>query len=271
MAYEPPRGGTEEDLPEDNSPLSGDRYAAPSGGPTNVGNVKKGDPGDYGTLPRSYLNVLTKASAQTYSEEIPNAGWGKILLGVAIVTLVTFGMKILLSPLTQRNMDDLKQKLAEGGQYAENEPWRTLFPLLDVANSPLFALIVPITFFFGAAILYFFSRIARDKEAADANSAGFKTHAYLLSLSYTPLRSLAALTGLLSLLPVVGLLGSLISLGLFLFQLYSAGLSMQASQKLAPGKAQQVAFVPWIVGLALLICATSIVLVTVLGPLLRRG
>jgi hypothetical protein len=271
MAYEPPQGGTEDDLPEDNSPLSGDRYAAPSGGPGSTGNVKKADPGDYSTLPRSYLNVLTKASAETYSEEIPNAGWGKTLLGIAFVTLVTFGMKIVLSPITQQNMDNLRQKLAEGGQYADAEPWRTIFPVLDAFNSPLFALIVPITFIAGAALLYLFARVSRDKEAQGTNGADFMTHAYLLSLSYTPLRAIAALLGIFSLVPIVGFLASLVPIALFIFQLYSAGLSMQASQKLTPSKAQQVAFVPWIVGLALLICATVITLVTVLSPLLKRG
>ncbi len=269
MAYEPPRESTEDELPESIG-LRGDRYGAPTGSPSNAGNAKEANPGDYGTLPRSYLNVLTKARPETYSNEIPNASWGKTLIGLAVVTLVTFGMKIILAPSTTHNLDSLKQQLASQGAYADADPWKTFFAVLEAFSSPFVALLVPITFFAGAALLYSLARRSRNSDAGVTTGPSFMTHAYLFSLSYTPLRTVAALLNALSLVPVASCLGSLVTIGLFLFQLYSVGLSMQASQKLEPGKAQMIAFVPWIVGVLLAIFVSILVAVLVGASFLRK-
>jgi hypothetical protein len=265
MAYEPPQKDVE-NLPEDAEPEK--RYSSDwtrpdaSASPGNVSSPKKADPGDYGTLPRSYLNVLTKARAETYAEEIPNAGWGKTLLGVAIVTLVSFGMKIFLAPFTLESFKSSKDYLANNGQDPNVDPWKTLFQYGEASTNPLLAFLVPLTFFGGAALLYVLARAVRDKEAGRDEGQGFMVHAYLLSLSYAPLHTIAALLNALSLFPGVSCVGSILALALGLYQLYSAGLSMQASQKLDAGKAQMVAFVPWVLGIILFIVVAVLLAVS---------
>jgi hypothetical protein len=254
MAYEPPQtpAGDADNLPEEESiePRSSRELAPGTPGlPSGAGAARKADPGDYGTLPRSYLNVLARSKPETYLAEMPNAGWGKTLLGVALVTLVSFGIKILLTSNTMAQVDEFKQSLARQGQDPTIEPWRTISQWWESSSSPLLALLVPLTFFGGAGLLYVLARAVRTKGVGEG--ASFMTHAYLLSLSYTPLHLISTVANVFSLVPVASCLAALISLGATLYQLYNAGVSMQASQKLEPGKAQMVAFVPWIVGIIL--------------------
>lgn len=252
MAYEPPQTpeGDGDNLPEEESiaPRSS-REVAP-GTPGGAGRTGKADPGDYSTLPRSYLSVLSRARPETYLAEMPNAGWGKTLVGVALVTVVSFGIKMLLTSNTLAQVEELKQSLARQGQDPTIEPWRTISQWWESSASPLLALLVPLTFFGGAGLLYVLARAVRTK-GVGGEGASFMTHAYLLSLSYTPLHLISTLANVFSLVPVASCLAALISLGATLYQLYSAGVSMQASQQLEPGKAQMVAFVPWIVGIIL--------------------
>lgn len=264
MAYEPPKADSD-NLPE-GSGQPGDRYSASKG----AGSPRQADPSNYGTLPASYLTVLTRAKAETYGEEIPNAGWGKTLLGVAIVTLITFGMKLLLAPFTLDNLNKLKTTLASQGQYADTGALKTFFELSESSTSPLLALFVPLTFFGGAALLYVVARGARDKSTGSDTGVSFMTHAYLLSLSYAPLRSIAALAGAFALVPGVDCFGFLIPIGLGIYQLFNVGLSLQASQKLEPGKAQMVAFIPWILGVVLSIVLVILVAVLI-APSVIRG
>jgi hypothetical protein len=97
-----------------------------------------------------------------------------------------------------------------------------------------------IGFFLGAGLLWLMAKMF------GGQNSDFLTHSYLLSLSYTPLRIISTV------LSIVPFLGGLVALVLSLYQLYSAGLAMQASQRMAPGRAQLAAFLPTIVGFLLL-------------------
>lgn len=243
MAYEPPQHDGD-NLPERSNPSS-NSYGAPK----NAGDTIKTDPGDYSALPRSYLSVLSKSRPETYSAEIPNAGWGKTLLGLAIVTLVTFGMKIVLAPLTLENLDNLKKWLPTQGQDPNGGTWKMIIQAWEGSTSPLLALSVPITFFAGAWLLYAIAGWVRGKE--ESAVGGFMTHCYLLSLGYTPLLTIITLvTGLLPLL-IAGCIVLIIALAARIYQLYNAGLAIQASQRLTSGQAQMVSFMPWVVGILL--------------------
>ncbi|HKP54855.1 MAG TPA: hypothetical protein VJ183_19645 [Chloroflexia bacterium] len=261
MAYEPPQKDIE-NLPEDSEPEN--RYGPDStrpdmsGTPGSAGSPKKADPGDYSTLPRSYLNVLTKSRPETYEAEIPNAGWGKTLLGVAIVTLVTFGIKIFQAPFSSDALNRTREYLPTQGLDPNEDPWKTILQVVEVLSHPLFALIVLFTFFAGAGLLYVLARAVRDKESG--SGASFMTHAYLLSLSYTPLHTLTTLLNTISLDMVTTCIVAILTLGLTIYQIYNAGVSMQASQGLSAGKAQMVAFIPWVVGIILFICGAVLVL-----------
>jgi len=266
MAYEPPQKDME-NLPEETEPEK--RYSSDwtrpdsSGTSGNVNSPKKADPGDYGTLPRSYLNVLTKSRPETYEAEIPNAGWGKTLLGVAIVTLVTFGIKILQAPFSSDALNRTREYLPTQGIDPNEDPWKTVLQVIEVLNHPLFALIVLVTFFAGASLLYVLARAVRDKEQGSEAGASFMTHAYLLSLSYTPLHTLIVLLNVFSLDQVTTCIVGLLTLGLTIYQIYNAGVSMQASQGLNAGKAQMVAFIPWVVGISLFICVAVLAAISV--------
>lgn len=267
MAYEPPPQD-KESLPEETGPA--DRYSSEAVRPrasADVPSPQKADPGDYATLPRSYLNVVTKSRPETYEAEMPGAGWGKTLLGVAIVTLVSFGIKIFLAPYTLAALEESKRYLASQGRDPNVDPLRTGFQWAEALTSPLMALLVPVTFFAGAGLLYALSRAVRDKAAGPG--ASFMTHAYLLSLSYTPLHTLSSLLNIFSVFQAVSCIASIVALALTIYQLYNAGVSMQASQKLDAGKAQMVAFMPWVVGI-LLIVVISVLAVVSLGASILR-
>jgi hypothetical protein len=259
MAYEPPQTpeGEGDNLPEEESiePRSS-RNIAP-GTPGGAGRSGKADPGDYSTLPRSYLSVLARPRPETYLAEMPNAGWGKTLLGVALVTLVTFGMKLLLMSNSVEQVNKFKDYLKTQGQEPTLEPWRTVVEWFEAYAGPLPSLVVPLTFFGGSALFYMLARAVRGKGDGMGQGASFMTHSYFLSLSYTPLHIITALVTVSALLPqelLISCLAFVILLGATLYQLYCAGVSMQASQKLTPGKAQMVAFLPWITWTGLLIC-----------------
>jgi site-specific recombinase len=96
-----------------------------------------------------------------------------------------------------------------------------------------------IGFFLGAGILWLAARML------GGTGSDFMTHSYLLSLSYTPTRVLGALLG------IIPIIGWLIGLALVIYQLYLAGLAMQASQRMQPGRAQMAAFLPAIIGVVL--------------------
>jgi len=266
MAYEPPPGD-ETDLPEVDDASEERSPKLPSETPS-LSTLKKADPADYSTLPASYLNVLGKAKPETYEAEIPNAGWGKTLLGVAIVTVVSFGIKLILAPSTIASLDESRRYLASQGQDPNNEPWKSLLQTAEASTSPLLSLSVPVTFFAGAALLYFIAGIVRGKENRAA-SPSFMTHSYLLSLSYTPLLTLSAIVTLLSLVPVANCLGAIIGLGIHIYQIYNSGLAMQASFKLDGSKAQMVAFIPWLVGILLTIVITAVTFVSVMSTIVR--
>lgn len=271
MAYEPPQRD-DRDLPQTDEP-SDEQFSGRGSETPSLSSVAKTDPSDYSTLPRAYTNALTRAKASTYEAEIPNAGWGKTLLGVAIVTVITFGVKMILAPSGAQSYEYAKEQLAKNGLFADQEPGRSLLQwikfLNDFSTNPLFALIVPVTFLLGAGLLYIFARMGRDLEETQSGGASFMTHAYLLSLSYTPIRSIAAVLNLFSLLSYVSCLAGIGVLGLFIFQLYSAGLAMQAAHRLEPGRAQVVAFLPAILGILLSIVA--VIAVAVIVVLAVRG
>src|SRR5207253_9546373 len=85
-------------------------------------------------------------------------------------------------------------------------------------------------------------------------NSNFMTHSYLLSLSYTPLRIIGSVIG------IIPILGGLVAFAAGLYQLYSAGLAMQASQRMQPGRAQLAAWLPLVVGI-LLACLCGVILI----------
>lgn len=204
-------------------------------GNMNMGGVNQAT---VNNLTQSYMNAVTKPNVSTYEAEMGNASMNKTLIGVAAVAVVSAIMALL-------------RGLIGGAAVASFMPAGTnssaitgLGATTGFGGFIITLIITPIAFFLGAGILYLMAKIL------GGQGNDFGTHAYLLSLSYTPLRIVAAV---LSIIPVVG---GLVGFVLGIYQLYSAGLSMQASQRLSPGKAMAAAFIPAVVGIVLFfLCA----------------
>jgi hypothetical protein len=207
----------------------------PSGGygpPTATG----AGASDFGHLPQSYINAVTKPSAGTYEAEIPNASWVKTLIGVAAVAVVTFLVNLIFAGTTAATLRQLQDQLSSSGQNVDLTPYTNAVGTAGGFGSLIGTFI---SFFLGAGLLFLLARLFGGK------GSDFMTHSYLLSLSYTPLRLVAAV---LSIIPCIGAIASLV---LTLYQLYSAGLAMQASQRMEAGRAQMAAFLGLVIVLVL--------------------
>ena len=258
-AYTPPPSGGYSVPPP---PPSGG-YTPPDGGGYGSSSMPPGggDPSNLAHLPQSYMNAVLKPSAETYEREIPNGSWVKVLLGVALVALLGFITNLLLSGYTQASMEQARQQFIDQGLDPSVPPFNLIFELQESAGNPIFSLLLPfVTFFLGAGLLFLLAKIFGSKRS------NFMDHAYLLSLSYVPVRVVMSLVSLLSALgPALGCLVSIIVLCLYLYQLFCAGCAIQASHRMEGGRAQLSAFSS-IPVLLLLICCVGIIGAVALGP-----
>ena len=268
MPYEPPEDGAGSvPAPMSPSPPGDYGYGTPTKSVEDMG----GAPGastNAGGLVETYRRVVLSPSVEVFEDEIPRASWGKTLFGIGIVTATTivvsaitfYGLGALFPDLYNptRSIAEVEARLREANIL---EQWRWLLDLLGfllgAGGILLSAALTPILFFVGAGALYISSRLFGGR------GSDFMTHSYLLSISYTPLRAVSTLAGLV---PIVS---GFVSLALFLYQLYLAGVSMQASRRMEPGKAMMAAFVP-LIALLLLMCVGIIALIAVLAPMIQR-
>lgn len=263
----PPSGGY--------TPPSDGGYGAPPGGgysSSSGGAVPPGgNPSNIAHLPRSYLRAVLKPGVETYESEAPNASWLKVLLGIALLSLIGLILTLIGTASTSPKaiMDETLRQMTEQRQpdvairwvqenRAELESWAGLFLTL----LPFVALLQRfVTFFLGAGAQHIAARIA-----GGARGGSFMTHAYLASLSYVPIALAITIINLLGGLGgaqnPLGLLGACIVLILFFYQIFCVGVSMQVSQRMEPGKAQLAAYLPLVlmIGLFLCLCAVLIVL-----------
>jgi hypothetical protein len=249
--YTPPSGGGPTQPVGGYTPPSGGGYTPPPpppGGytppppPPPSGPVSRPEGAggfDFQSMFQSWMNALTKPNVMTYEGEIPRANWTTTLVGLALVAIVS-AIISLISLGTSRAMMD--QFLPYLRQQDPNFDPNTLGWIYGGggATGVIGALIGTfITFFLGAGVLWLAARML------GGTGSDFMTHSYLLSLSYTPTRVIAAVVGII---PVIGWIVSLV---LYFYQLYLAGLSMQASQRMQSGRAQLAAFLPTIIGIVL--------------------
>jgi hypothetical protein len=187
-------------------------------------------------LVQSYINAITKPNVSTFEGELRNGTWSKVLIGVAAVAIINFitgliglgGYAGYMKSFGSVNSDFATNAAVAGGIGAAFGGFVFTF----------------IAFFAGAALLYLSARIF------GGQGSDFLTHSYLLSLSYTPLRIIASVLG------IIPCVGGIVGLVAVLYQLYLAGLSMQASQRMQAGRAQAAAWVPaLIVGVLAVLCA----------------
>ena len=231
----PPAGGSYTPPPAPGNytpPPTGGGYGAPPPAPPAGGGQF-----DFQGLLQSWINAITKPNAGTYENEIPRANWVSVLVGVALVTLVSIIMGLIGGAAAAESTEALREQL--GGRDLPFDPGM-------VSTGSGFGAIIftPLFFFIGSGILYMLAKMF------GGQGNDFMTHSYLLSLSYAPLGVLAALVGII---PGVG---ALLGLVILVYRQFSQGAAIQAYHRLASGRAQLTAFLPLIVMFALVcICA----------------
>lgn len=239
--YSPPPPGT--GYSQTPPPPPPDYYAPP--GPSSYG-APPPRPG--GNLFASYFNAITRPIAETYQAEIPNASWGRVFIGLGITFVLSTLILLALSSLLLSQMRDQFDEMVRQGLYTQQlaqDAMNVIGGIFGPVGVTLISLSTFVTFFLGAGVLYLLAKMFGGK------GEGFMTHCYLLSLSYTPTR---VLNWLLAFIPCLGIITSIL---LPLYQVYCAGQSMRASQRLEPGKAMLAAFIPAIL-VILLACGCTI-------------
>ncbi|MEO8288593.1 MAG: YIP1 family protein [Chloroflexota bacterium] len=214
----------------------------PAGGPNvNVGNMGTINQASLQDLFQSYMNALTKPNVSTYEGEIHKASWLKVLIGVTAVAIIGFIVRLIFAGAAMSSLSTLQTQLNNSNVNFDTSAFAGG---VGVGGAFVGLIGTYITFFLGAGLLWLMARMF------GGTGSDFMTHSYLLSISYTPLRIIASI---LSIIPVVG---GIIGFAATLYQLYSAGLAMQASQRMQPGRAQLAAFLPMLVGIVLIcLCA----------------
>jgi len=204
---------------------------------------------------QSYRNAITKPNVATYEAEIPKASWLRTIVGVLIVDVVSFVFALIAVAIGSAQVNQALSQLHAQGIYGYDGL------LTAVGGGGFFGAFIGLFlsllwFFLGAGLLWVSARLL------GGTGGDFMTHAYLLSLSYTPLRIIGAVIG------VIPIVGGLVAFVAYLYQLYSAGLAMQASQRMQPGRALLAAFLPLIVGIVL-VCLCLVLSIALFAAALR--
>lgn len=265
--YTPPPSGGEYNQPPPGAytPPSPGGYAPPPPGggynqappPPPPGYYPPEGYSNYGTPPpkapsnifASYLNAVTKPQAETYEAEIGNASWGRVFIGVGIVAVLSI---LIFLALGAYLISQVEVQLSQTPGYSAADIARArdiVASILGPVGAVVIGVVTFISFFLGAGVLFLTAKMFGGR------GEGFMTHCYLLSLSYVPVK---ILTWLLAFVPCIGNIATLV---LPFFQVYCAGQSMRASQRLEPGKAMLAAFIPMIVTV-LLICGCTVLAIT---------
>jgi hypothetical protein len=177
---------------------------------------------------RRCLQVVRGTDVNAYHAEVRNANWTSVFIGIGIVIAANIIGGLIASAMPAPDVSSFGG--LEG--FEQFDDFQTLAAQQRNPGSAFSAIIwVPLAFFLGAGALYMWSR------AFGGRGQSFMLHSYLLSLSYTPLRGIAAL---ISWIPCIGPLASLV---LLIYQLYHASLSMQVSQGMDAGRARTAVLV----------------------------
>lgn len=202
--------------------------------------------GDFQRLFQQYKTVVTKYDYTVYGPEIAKANRKDTILGVGMVALATgvFGF------LTALVFYSLVGGLTNLGNFGGMGSF-TLFggSAIGSAFGSLITGIVGtfITFFVGAYVTFWVA-----KQFFKGQGTDFWTHAYLLSLSYAPLRTIGAV------LTIIPVLGGLIGLVLKIYQYYHSGLAIQAYHKTDTLNGQLSVWIPIVAGIVLSLILAAI-------------
>ena len=200
---------------------------------------------DFQDLMQGYMGAVTTPNTAFYESQIPKANVIKLLIGLGIVVAVNVIVGLISAGAMAASMAPLRDQFRSQG--IDFDP--TAMAGGGGIIGALFTIVLtPLLFFIGSAIVYGLAKML------GGQGADFMTHSYLLSLSYVPLGVIASV---LSIIPGIGGLVGLVAL---LYRQYSQGKSLEASQRMAPGRAQAAAFIP--IGIVILFVCLCIALAT---------
>lgn len=199
-------------------------------------------------LPHQYMRVVTKPSAQTFTAEMGKAAWNIIwvqLIGYAIIgTLLSF-LSLLINPTARSGMGS-STTLPPGTLQAIT--WGASIGVL---------IIVPLAFFIHQGITYLIAR-------AFNGSGTFVRQGYTGLLIQVPLGIVSSLLGL------IPILGSLVAIAAFIYEIVLSVFAIMAVHRLSGGKASAVVLIP-IAVLFLLVCVLVFVAVVLIGVAASRS
>jgi hypothetical protein len=180
-------------------------------------------------LPRQYKNVLTKPGAATFAEEMGKAEWRMVwvqLMGLTVLGLIF--LVVFYSIF-----------FAIFGSFLPSSFTTFLPPLwLLLVLVSLFSLVgVPAGFFLGQGITYLLAQ-------AFGGQGSFLAQAYNALLIQTPI---TIISYILAFIPIVGSVGSLIGIYVYVLEVFS----LMAVHRLSGGKATAVVLIPVVAGFVL--------------------
>lgn len=171
-------------------------------------------------LPQQYLEVLTKPGVATFAAQMGKANWGIVwvqLLGWGIISTI-------LGLLAQAIYSGLSYRLSG---YLNPEAIQAF----SAASASYGGIIgVPLGFFLWMGLVYLLAR-------AFNGQGSFLTQSYTTLLFQAPL---GILSGILGLVPFLGLLGFAVFIYGIVLQIYT----LMAVHRLSGGKATAVVFLP---------------------------
>ncbi|MEP6775333.1 MAG: YIP1 family protein [Chloroflexota bacterium] len=251
QGYQQPPGGYQAPPPGGYAPPRGNQpppggYPLPPDGVANPAMDMKFSQGDFQRLFQQYRNVITKTDASVYGPEIAKANRKDIFLGVGMVALATGIFGFLTSLAFYSVVSGLSGFSNFGGMGSF-----TLFggSAIGQAFGSLITGIIGtfITFFIGAYATFWVA-----KQFFKGQGTDFWTHAYLLSLSYAPLRTIGAVVS------IIPILGGLVALVLRIYQYYHTGLAIQAYHRTDTMNGQLSVWIPVIAGIIVSVILAAI-------------
>jgi hypothetical protein len=193
--------------------------------------------GDLQRLFQQYKNVVTKYDYTVYGPEIAKANRKDLMLGIGMTALINGIFAFLTTLLFTAAFGGFAGLRGFGGfsDYIGGSGITSAFLGLITGIIGTF-----ISFFVGAYVTFWVARQFFKGQGTD-----FWTHAYLLSLSYAPLRSIG------SILRIVPILGGIVGAILTLYQYYHTGLAIQAYHRTDTLNGQLSVWIPVIAGFIL--------------------
>jgi hypothetical protein len=187
-------------------------------------------------LPRQYVKVLFRPSAQTFREEMGKAGWGIVLIQFYLLLVITVALSYL------------GHVIPSSALHTTSAITIGAFKLFGFLPSPYNGIAFILgTFLIGLSTAYLFSRYWRGQ-------GGFLAHANCLLLCTIPLVSIS---GAVLLIPATGSLVILLSglvFALFVYRMVLHGCIIMGVHGLSVGKAALIVLIfPMLfVGLAMI-------------------